>query len=313
MQQQSDRQIGKQMAGEEAVKYIENGMVIGIGTGTTAAYMIHALAQRLRRGLTIMGAVPTSQATAQLASSLGIPLTDLDAHPQLDLVIDGADEIDSQLRLIKGGGGALLREKIVATASRRFIVIADTSKLVPQLGQTAPVPVETIPFAMTPVHRQLRERDAQRRQRVSELLAQGGRSAPDDYFHAALIFQHGETLEDIWQAHELARKAAELGATQSMGSKDSHWLAAAALDRWLMYQGKPQKYGTQFVPDGKCWRLWDVDADTTDAERLANYVPALQEQLTQAERNTQEGGFGIEKDKAPQWLREALERWEQEG
>jgi len=161
MQHQSDQLRGKQMAGEEAVKYIENGMVIGIGTGTTSAYMIHALAQRLRHGLTIVGAVPTSQATAQLASSLGIPLTDLDAHPQLDLAIDGADEIDSQLRLIKGGGGALLREKIVATASRRFIVIADTSKLVPQLGHTAPVPVETIPFAMTPVHRHLQALGAQ--------------------------------------------------------------------------------------------------------------------------------------------------------
>ena len=159
---------------------------------------------------------------------------------------------------------------------------------------------------------QLRERDAQRRRRVSELLAQGAVSAPDDYFHAALIFQHGETLEDIWQAHELARKAVEMGATQSMGLKDSHWLAAAALDRWLMYQGKPQKYGTQFVPDGTRWRLWDVDPGTSDAERTANHVPALQEQLKQAERYTQEGGFGIEKNKAPQWLREALERWERE-
>lgn len=164
----------------------------------------------------------------------------------------------------------------------------------------------------TPDYWHMRERDAQRRQRVSELLAQGEVSAPDDYFHAALIFQHGETLEDIWQAHELARKAAELGATQSMGSKDSHWLAAAALDRWLMYQGQPQKYGTQFVPDGKRWRLWDVDRGTTDVERAANHVPALREQLKQAERYTGEGGFGIEKDKVPQWLREALERWERE-
>lgn len=104
MQHQSEQNSWKRMAGEEAVKYIENGMVIGLGTGTTAAYMIQALAQRLRAGLSIAGAVPTSQATAQLASSLGIPLTDLDAHPQLDLAIDGADEIDSQLRLIKGGG-----------------------------------------------------------------------------------------------------------------------------------------------------------------------------------------------------------------
>jgi hypothetical protein len=165
----------------------------------------------------------------------------------------------------------------------------------------------------TPAYWQLRERDAQRRSRVSELLTQGKVSAPDDYFHAALIFQHGETLQEIWQAHELARKAAELGATQSMGPKDSRWLAAAALDRWLMYQGKPQKYGTQFVPDGKRWRLWDVDLTTTDAQRTANHVPVLQEQLKQAERYTQEGGFGIEKDKAPQWLKEALERWEQEN
>ena len=166
----------------------------------------------------------------------------------------------------------------------------------------------------TPEYWQLRERDARRRQRVSELLAQGGVSAPDDYFHAALIFQHGETLEDIWQAHELARKAAELGATQSMGYKDSRWLAAAALDRWLMYQGKPQKYGTQFVPDGKRYRLWDVDPTTTDAERAVNHVPSLQEQLKQAERYTQEDPqSGIDKDKVPQWLKEALERWEREG
>src|SRR5579884_553536 len=100
MQMQDSQEYWKQLAGEEAVKYIENGMVIGIGTGTTAAYLIQALAQRLREGLSIVGAVPTSEATAQLASKLGIPLTDLDAHPQLDLDIDGADEIDGQLCLI---------------------------------------------------------------------------------------------------------------------------------------------------------------------------------------------------------------------
>jgi hypothetical protein len=163
----------------------------------------------------------------------------------------------------------------------------------------------------TPEYRQLRERDARRRQRVNELLAQGLLTAPDDYFHAALIFQHGETLEDIWQAHELARKAAEMGATKAMGSKDSRWLAAAALDRWLMYQGKPQKYGTQFVPDGKRWRLWDIDPSTTDAERAANHIPSLHEQLQQAERYTQELGQPPG-EKAPQWMKEALERWERE-
>ena len=168
MQHNSDAFIGKQIAAEEAVKYIENGMVIGIGTGSTAAYMIQALAQRLREGLSIVGAVPTSEATAQLAGSLGIPLTDLDAHPQLDLDIDGADEIDGALNLIKGAGGALLREKIVAAASRRFIVIADSSKIARQLGHSFPVPVEIIPFARTPVQLQLQALGAQVRLRQRE-------------------------------------------------------------------------------------------------------------------------------------------------
>ena len=161
MQHPSEQLLEKQMAGEEAVKYIENDMVIGIGSGTTAAYMIQALAQRLREGLHIIGAVPTSDATAQLATTLGIPLTNLDTHPQLDLDIDGADEIDGQLGLIKGGGGALLREKIVAAASRRFIIIADSSKMVRQLGLRFPVPVEIIPFARTPVQYQLQALGAQ--------------------------------------------------------------------------------------------------------------------------------------------------------
>lgn len=158
---------------------------------------------------------------------------------------------------------------------------------------------------------QLRERDGRRRQRVNELVAQGLLSAPDDYFHAALIFQHGDTLEDIWQAHELAQKAAKMGATKAMDDKDSLWLSAATLDRWLMYRGKPQKYGTQFVPDGKRWRLWDIDPHTTDAERIANHVPSLQEQLRQAECYTQELGQPS-REKAPDWMKEALERWERE-
>jgi hypothetical protein len=163
----------------------------------------------------------------------------------------------------------------------------------------------------TPEYERLRERDAQRRQRVTAMIGEGLLTVGDDYFHAALIFQHGETLEDIWRAHELASTAASMGATSSMGSKDSLWLAAAALDRWLMYQGKPQKYGTNFVPDGKRWRLWDVDPSTTDAERAANHVPLLQEQFKQAERWTQELGQPS-RDTAPEWMKEALERWERE-
>lgn len=145
----------KQLAGEAAAKLIEDGMVIGLGSGSTAVYLIYALARRIQAGLSIIGAVPTSKVTGELASNLGIPLTDLDTHPELDLDIDGADEIDSRLGLIKGGGGALLREKIVASAAQRFIVIADITKQVRQLGLKTPLPVETIPFAATPVRKRL--------------------------------------------------------------------------------------------------------------------------------------------------------------
>jgi ribose 5-phosphate isomerase A len=155
MQNNIQQETWKHLAGVEAAKLVQDGMVIGLGSGTTATHMIYALAQRIATGLRIVGAVPTSQATEQLARNLGISLTDLDTHPELDLDIDGADEIDGQLNLIKGGGGALLREKIVAAASRRFVVIADITKLVKQLGRGTPVPVEVIPFALTPVSRRL--------------------------------------------------------------------------------------------------------------------------------------------------------------
>lgn len=167
---------------------------------------------------------------------------------------------------------------------------------------------ENHPAYDTPEYWALRERDARRSQRVNELLAEGHVTASDDYFYAALICQHGETLEEIWQAHELVQRAAEMGATASLGAKDSLWLAAAAFDRWLMYQGKPQKYGTQFVPDGKRMRLWDVDPATTDAERAANHIPSLREQLRQAEiASKQEPQPDM--DKAPNWLKAAVLRW----
>ncbi|HLH60166.1 MAG TPA: ribose-5-phosphate isomerase RpiA [Ktedonobacteraceae bacterium] len=155
MQHDSQQETWKHLAGMEAAKLVEDGMLVGLGSGTTATHMVYALAQRIAGGLRIAGAVPTSQTTEQLARSLGIPLTDLDTHPELDLDIDGADEIDEQLNLIKGGGGALLREKIVAAASRRFVVIADITKLVTKLGLATPVPVEVIPFAITPVSRHI--------------------------------------------------------------------------------------------------------------------------------------------------------------
>jgi ribose 5-phosphate isomerase A len=172
MQHETTQDQWKRIAGEAAVEFIEAGMVIGIGSGSTASYMIQALARRLQAGLKIVGAVPTSEATEHLARSLGIPLTDLDTYPELDLAIDGADEVDNHLNLIKGGGGALLREKIVASASRRFIVIADVTKLVPQLGRSAALPVETIPFAVTLVSRRLHALGAsvQLRQRSKQVF-----------------------------------------------------------------------------------------------------------------------------------------------
>ncbi len=145
----------KQLAGDAAAKLVEDGMVIGLGTGSTANCLIRALGQRVQNGLYIVGAVSSSHASDELAASVGIPITNLDTHPELDLYIDGADEIDPQLQLLKGAGGALLREKIVASAARRFIVIGDISKPVQQLGHRFPVPVETVPFAVTPVGRRL--------------------------------------------------------------------------------------------------------------------------------------------------------------
>lgn len=155
MENDTQRDTWKRMAGEAAANLIEDGMLLGLGSGSTAKQMIIALGSRIQQGLRIAGAVPTSQATEELARNLGIPLTDLDTHPVLDLAIDGADEIDGQLRLIKGGGGALLREKIVASVAQRFIVIVDATKQVAQLGQTAPLPVEIVPLAVTPVSRRL--------------------------------------------------------------------------------------------------------------------------------------------------------------
>lgn len=151
----------KQLAGEAAANLVEKGMFVGLGTGSTANYFIRALGLRMREGLEIAGAVASSQTSYELAQSLGIPCDTLDRYPELDLYIDGADEIDHNLQLIKGAGGALLREKIVATASRRFIVIGDDDKQVRRLGLRYPVPVEVVPFAVTPARRHLEALGAQ--------------------------------------------------------------------------------------------------------------------------------------------------------
>ena len=136
----------KRAAAARALALVDDGMRLGLGTGSTAAHFVSLLGERVRQGLDVVG-VPTSEATRLQAEREGVPLTTLDETPELDLTVDGADEIDGNLRLIKGGGGALLREKIVAAASRRMIVIADESKRVDRLGRF-PLPIEVVPFGL---------------------------------------------------------------------------------------------------------------------------------------------------------------------
>lgn len=136
----------KRVAAHYAADFVQPGMVVGLGTGSTAAFMIERLGERVAEGLDIL-AIPTSEESGRLARAAGIPLTSFADHQVLDIAIDGADEVErGTLHLIKGLGAALLREKIVAQASRRFVVIVDATKPVNQLGERAPVPVEVIPF-----------------------------------------------------------------------------------------------------------------------------------------------------------------------
>jgi len=137
-----DADAQRKAAGERAAEFVEDGMVIGYGTGRGAAAALEALA---RRKVRVRG-VPTSQKTIELCRRLGLPLVSLEDHPILDLVIDGADEVDPQRQMIKGGGAALVREKLVALASRRRIIVIEETKLVPRLGATRAVPIELVAF-----------------------------------------------------------------------------------------------------------------------------------------------------------------------
>jgi len=143
----SDPIIQKERAADHAAAYVQSGMVIGLGTGATATLFVRRLAERMAQGdLTNVVGIPTSTQIEAEARRLNFPLSTLEDHPQIDLTVDGADEVDPQLNLIKGGGGALLREKIVAQASKREIIIVDEAKLSPVLGTKWHVPIEVIPF-----------------------------------------------------------------------------------------------------------------------------------------------------------------------
>jgi len=168
----------KEAAGRASVRFVKDGQIVGLGTGSTAAYAVRFLGERVRQGLKIRG-IPTSVATRDLAASLGIPLATLEEFQQIDVTIDGADEVDPHFNLIKGGGGALLREKIIASASRQNIIIGDSGKKVSMLGKF-PLPVEIIPFAQPLLARRIEALGAKVKLR---LKADGSPFVTDEHHH----------------------------------------------------------------------------------------------------------------------------------
>ena len=176
----------KRKAAEQAVALVEDEMKLGLGTGSTARHVLQVIAERRKRGeLMHVCGVPTSRATEDLARQLGIPLTTLDKHPHLDLAIDGTDEVDPDLNLIKGLGGALLWEKIVASSAERFVIVCDESKIVERLGDKAPVPIEVVPFAYQihmPFLEELGGKPKLREKEGTPFISDGGHYIIDCYF-----------------------------------------------------------------------------------------------------------------------------------
>ncbi len=156
----------KEAAARASLRFIKDGQVVGLGTGSTAAHFIKLLGEQVKQGLRVRG-IPTSVRSKELAESLGIPLTTLDECQEIAVTVDGADEVDPQLRLIKGGGGALLREKIVASATKQLVIVADASKQVKMLGKF-PLPVEVIRFSQALVAKRIAELGANAQLRVDD-------------------------------------------------------------------------------------------------------------------------------------------------
>ncbi|HMG93491.1 MAG TPA: hypothetical protein VK589_25710 [Chryseolinea sp.] len=160
----------------------------------------------------------------------------------------------------------------------------------------------------TPEYRALKKKCKTRISEVKEILESNNNLSGEDYFHGCIIFMHGDCPEDFWEAYSLALKAVD------QNYKGARRYAAAAYDRWLMYQGRPQKFGLQYVPDGFRLRLWDVDPDTTDKERADWEVPALEELIKNvADLNTRFDISTIDMENKPQWLKDAVKRWESEN
>jgi len=183
----------KKAAALKAIEFVRNGMVVGLGTGSTAKHLLVALGEQVRAGMKLRG-VPTSQETAILAKQAGIPLVDTENRWEIDVAIDGADQVDSNFNLIKGGGGALLKEKIVAASAKQFIVMVDYTKQVPVLGGSFPLPIEVIPFGWGSTAREIealtRSRVVLRERNGAPFKTEAGNLIVDVHIHH--ISQPGE-------------------------------------------------------------------------------------------------------------------------
>lgn len=194
----------KRRAAERAVDFVESGMVVGLGHGSTTIFALQRIARLLHEGeLRDMLGIPTSRQVEGQAQSLGIPLTSLNAHPVIDLTIDGADEVDEALNLLKGGGGALLREKIVAQATRREIIVVDETKLSPTLGIQWSLPVEVTPFGRLPQERFLKSLGA----RVTLRRAADGSAFKTDQGNEILDCDFGAISDPLQLAAHLEGRA----------------------------------------------------------------------------------------------------------
>lgn len=179
----------KRQASIAALDAVQDGMIVGLGSGSTAAFFIRELGDRVQRGLRVQG-IPTSEDSRRLAVNVGVPLTTLRDHPVIDVTVDGADEVSDKLDLMKGRGGALVREKVVAHASKHVIIIVDGSKLTAHLGQKCPVPVEVIPFAVDVVRTQLKGWGGE-----SEIREIDGEPFISDNGNLVLDWAHGQVDE----------------------------------------------------------------------------------------------------------------------
>ena len=188
----------KEAAARASLRFVKDGQVVGLGTGSTAAYFIQLLGGQVKNGLRIRG-IPSSDRSREQAASLGIPLTTLDECQEIDVTVDGADEVDAELRLIKGGGGALLREKIVASATKQLVIVADATKRVPVLGRF-PLPVEVIKFAQAVVVKKIEALGA----KVALRLATGGKAYLTDENNHILDCRFGAIPDADGLARELS-------------------------------------------------------------------------------------------------------------